>query len=158
MPRAAIVSPDPSNQAGGVERVCALLGDVLASQGWEVETVGPTYAPTRWQSRLGLNYPMLSRSATAVTRERRDLDLIVTNGFLGIGCPRGIPRIHLYHGTMVGNAQAQRGSVPARERLRRTASAGLTEALSGRGATRVACVWSWLPRRCCAATACAPTW
>ncbi len=140
MPRAAIASPDPSNQAGGVERVCAQLGDVLARQGWEVEIVGPTYAPTRWQSRLGLNYPMLSRSATAATRERRDLDLIVTNGFLGIGCPRGIPRIHLYHGTMVGNAQAQRGSVPARERLRRTVSAGLTEALSGRGATRVACV------------------
>ena len=140
MPRVAIVSPDPSNQAGGVERVCALLGDVLARQGWDVEIVGPTYAPTRWQSRLGLNYPMLSRSATAATRGRRDLDLIVTNGFLGIGCPRGIPRIHLYHGTMVGNAQAQRGSVPARERLRRTVGAGLTEALVGRGATRVVCV------------------
>jgi glycosyltransferase involved in cell wall biosynthesis len=140
VPRVAIVSPDPSNQAGGVERVCALLGDVLARLGWKVEIVGPTYAPTRRQSRLGLNYPMLSRSATAATRERRDLDLIVTNGFLGIGCPRGIPRIHLYHGTMVGNAQAQRGSVPTRELLRRTVGAGLTEALSGRGATRVACV------------------
>lgn len=140
VPRVAIVSPDPSNQAGGVERVCVLLGDVLTRMGWEVEIVGPAYAPTRWQSRLGLNYPLLSRSATAATREQRDLDLIVTNGFLGVGCPRGIPRIHLYHGTMVGNAHAQRGSVPARERLRRTVGAGITEALSGRGATRVACV------------------
>jgi glycosyltransferase involved in cell wall biosynthesis len=140
VPRVAIVSPDPSNRAGGVERVCALLGEVLERQGWEVEIVGPAYAPTRWQSRLGRNYPMLSRSATAATRARRDLDLIVTNGFLGIGCPRGVPRIHLYHGTMVGNAHAQRGSVPAHERLRRTVGAGLTEALSGRGAARVACV------------------
>jgi glycosyltransferase involved in cell wall biosynthesis len=138
--RVAIVSPDPSNQAGGVERVCALLGEALEGQGWEAEIVGPTHAPTRWQSRLGLNYPLLSRSATAATRARRDLDLIVTNGFLGLGCPPGVPRIHLYHGTMVGNAQAQRGSVPTRERLRRTVGAGLTEALSGRRATRVACV------------------
>jgi glycosyltransferase involved in cell wall biosynthesis len=113
---------------------------VLERQGWDVEIVGPTRVPTRWQSRLGLGYPMLSRSATASTRAQRDLDLIVTNGFLGIGCPRRIPRIHLYHGTMVGNARAQRGSVPARERLRRTVSAGLTEALAGRRATRVACV------------------
>jgi glycosyltransferase involved in cell wall biosynthesis len=140
VPRVAIVSPDPSNQAGGVERVCALLGEVLERRGWDVEIVGPTRMPARWQSRLGLSYPMLSRSATESTRKRRDLDLILTNGFLGIGCPRRTPRIHLYHGTMVGNARAQRGSVPVRERLRRTMSAGLTEALSGRRATRVVCV------------------
>jgi glycosyltransferase involved in cell wall biosynthesis len=139
-PRVVIVSPNPSNQAGGVERVCALLGEVLEDQGWEAEIVGPTRVPTRWQSRLGLNYPLLSRSATAAARARRDLDLIVSNGFLGIGCPGGVPRIHLYHGTMVGNAQAQQGSVPTRERLRRTVGAGLTEALVGREATRVACV------------------
>ena len=34
MPRAAIVSPDPSNPAGGVERVCVLLGSALERQGW----------------------------------------------------------------------------------------------------------------------------
>ncbi len=138
--RVAIVSPNPSNLAGGVERVCALLGEALEGQGWEAEIVGPTRVPARWQSRLGLDYSLLSRSATAATRARRDLDLIVTNGFLGLGCPPGVPRIHLYHGTMVGNAQAQRGSVPTRERLRRTVGAGLAETLSGRGATRVACV------------------
>jgi glycosyltransferase involved in cell wall biosynthesis len=41
---------------------------------------------------------------------------------------------------MVGNTRAQSANMPARERLRRTVSAGLTEALAGRGATRLVCV------------------
>ncbi|HUN77935.1 MAG TPA: glycosyltransferase family 4 protein [Solirubrobacteraceae bacterium] len=140
MPRAAIVSPDPGNNAGGVERVCLQLSQALERRGWEVEIVGPTRTPGRWRSRLGLGYAALSRSATASTRAGGDLDLIVTNGFLGVGCPRRTPRIHVYHGTMVGNVRAQRGSLPARERLRRTVGAGLTEALAGRGGARVVCV------------------
>jgi glycosyltransferase involved in cell wall biosynthesis len=123
-----------------VERVCAQLGETLQRQGWGVEIVGPTQTPGRWRSRLGLAYATLSRSATARTRAHRDLDLVLSNGFLGTGCPRRTPRIHLYHGTMVGNTRAQRGSVPVRERLRRTLAAGLTEALAGRGAARVVCV------------------
>ncbi len=122
-----------------MERVCALLGGVLEEQGWDVSIVGPARPPTRWQFRLGLAYPAVARSSTAATRER-PFDLIVTNGFLGIGCPRQTPRVHLYHGTMVGNTRAQSGAMPARERLRRTVSAGLTEALAGRGTTRLVCV------------------
>jgi glycosyltransferase involved in cell wall biosynthesis len=141
VPRVAIVSPDPSNRAGGVERVCTLLGDVLEREGWEVSIVGPTRPPTRWEFRLGLSYPAMAWSATEATRRTQGpFDLIVTNGFLGIGCPRKTPRVHLYHGTMVGNTRAQSGDMPARERLRRTVSAGLTEALAGRRATRVVCV------------------
>jgi hypothetical protein len=109
---AAILSPNPSNRAGGVERVCALLGGMLEHQGWDVSIVGPTYPLTRWQFRVGLNYPLLSRSAAAATRERSDLDLIISNGFLGIGCPRRIPRIHLYHGTMVASTGALGNDTP----------------------------------------------
>lgn len=138
-PHAGIVSPDPSNRAGGVERVCALLGNVLESEGWEVSILGPPRPPTRWQFRLGLSYPTMAHSATQATRTQ-PFDLIVTNGFLGLGCPRQTPRVHLYHGTMVGNTRAQSGDMPVRERLRRTLSAGLTEALCGRGADRVVCV------------------
>jgi glycosyltransferase involved in cell wall biosynthesis len=139
-PSAVIVSPDPSNRAGGVERVCAQLGGVLERQGWDVSIVGPTRTVKRWEFRLGLSYPALTWSATATTRTRRPLDLIVTNGYLGAGCPRGIPRVHIYHGTMVGNTRAQGDNLPVRERLRRTASAGITEALAGRGAARVVSV------------------
>jgi glycosyltransferase involved in cell wall biosynthesis len=123
-----------------VERVCALLGEVLDRDGWGVDIVGPTHSSTRWQFRLGLAYPALTWSATATTRAPRTLDLIISNGFLGAGCPRKIPRIHLYHGTMVGNTRAQGTNIPGRERLRRTVSAGLTEALAGRGAARRVCV------------------
>lgn len=140
MPRAAIVSPDPSNRAGGVERVCTLLGELLGRRGWEVHIVGPTIAPTRWRFRLGLDYPALTWSATSATRARPSFDLVVSNGFLGAGCPSKVPRIHLYHGTMVGNTRAQGDTLPVRERLRRSASAGLTEALAGRGARRIVCV------------------
>lgn len=139
--RVAIVSPDPSNRAGGVERVCALLCDVFERQGWEVSIVGPTRQLTRLQFRLGLNYPALSWSATGTTRDdANDLGLIVTNGFLGIGCPRRIPRVHLYHGTMVASTRAQSRETPLHERLRRAGSAGLTEALAGRSASRIVCV------------------
>lgn|GEM_PF-2368807 len=140
MPRAAIVSPDPSNRAGGVERVCTLLGELLERRGWEVQIVGPAIAPALWQFRLGLDYPALTWSATSPTRTRPSFDLIVSNGFLGAGCPLKVPRIHLYHGTMVGNTRAQGNTLPIRERLRRSVSAGLTEALAARGAARVVCV------------------
>lgn len=140
MPRAAIVSPDPSNPAGGVERVCVLLGSALERQGWDVSIVGPERRLTRSEFRLGLSYPLLSRSATATTRAKRELDLILTNGFLGIGCPRQTPRVHLYHGTMVVATKAQSDAMPALERLRRIAGAGLTEAFAARGAARVVCV------------------
>jgi glycosyltransferase involved in cell wall biosynthesis len=139
MPRAAIVSPNPANRAGGVERVCVQLADALEQRGWEVAIVGPTRPPARWEFRLGLSYPAMARSATAATRAN-SFDLIVSNGFLGVGCPSGTARIQLYHGTMVGNTRAQSGNMPMRERLRRTLSAGLTETLAGRGARRVVCV------------------
>jgi glycosyltransferase involved in cell wall biosynthesis len=135
-----IVSPDPANPAGGVERVCTLLGDVLERQGWDVRIVGPEHRPTRLQFRLGLGYPLLSWSSTETIRAQPDLDLIVTNGFLGVGCPRRIPRVHLYHGTMVAGTKAQSAGMPARECLRRIGSAGLTETLAGRGARRLVCV------------------
>jgi glycosyltransferase involved in cell wall biosynthesis len=139
VPRAAIVSPNPANRAGGVERVCAQLADALEVHGWEATIVGPARPPSRWEFRLGLSYPAMARSATAATR-MDSFDLVVSNGFLGVGCPRRTARIQLYHGTMVGNTRAQSGSMPMRERLRRTISAGLTEARAGRGARRVVCV------------------
>jgi glycosyltransferase involved in cell wall biosynthesis len=140
VPRAAIVSPDPSNPAGGVEWVCTLLAGVLARQGWQVDIVGPPRQPARWQSRLGLGYPALSWLSTDAIRAQRQLDLIVSNGFLGIGSPRGVPRVHIYHGTMVSATKAESGSLPRRERVRRTVGGSMTEAVAGRNATHVVCV------------------
>jgi glycosyltransferase involved in cell wall biosynthesis len=123
-----------------VERVCVLLAGALERQGWDVSIVGPERTVTRWEFRLGLRYPAMSWSATETIRAKRDVDLIVSNGFLGIGCPREIPRIHLYHGTLAGSAKALSDDMPARERLRRVVGGGLAETLAGRGATRRVCV------------------
>jgi len=123
-----------------VERVCAQIGAVLEIEGWDVSIVGPSRPVGRWEFRLGLGYPAQTWSATATVRGKPAPDLVVTNGFLGAGAPWRIPRIHLYHGTMVGNTKAQGNTLPLRERLRRTVSAGLTEALAGRGARRIVCV------------------
>jgi glycosyltransferase involved in cell wall biosynthesis len=119
--------------------VCLLVSDVLTSQGWQVDIVGPSRWPTRWQFRLGLNYPLMSRSATSAAR-LLEPDLIVSNGYLGVGGFRGAPRVHLYHGTTAGAMKATAHFQPRKELLRRTVSAGAAEAIAARGAAKVVCV------------------
>jgi glycosyltransferase involved in cell wall biosynthesis len=136
MGRAVIVSPNPASEAGGVERVCALLAQVLEEDGWEVSVVGPRRTMGRWRFRLALGYLGLSLDATAAAREH-DPDLLITNGLLGFGSSRKTPRIHLFHGTMVADTRAEGRALSRRERLRRTLGGALAEALAGRGATVV---------------------
>jgi glycosyltransferase involved in cell wall biosynthesis len=137
MPHAVIVSPDPDNAAGGVERMCALLADVLAGDGWEVSVVGPEREPGRWRFRLGGAYLASSRSAMRGARGR-PADLLITNGTLGFGPDgRRVPRVHVYHGTMIGDTRGEGRQLPVRERVRRILGGGAAEALAGRGATIV---------------------
>lgn len=122
-----------------MERMCVLLADVLERQGWRATIVGPLRLPTRWEFRLGLGHPVRSLSAAKAARSKHP-DLVVSNNYLGIGIPSRIPRVHVYHGTMVGGTKAQADSLPRRELVRRSLSAGVMEALAGRGARRVVCV------------------
>jgi glycosyltransferase involved in cell wall biosynthesis len=138
MKHAVIVSPDPNNAAGGVERMCVLLSRVLEADGWAVDIVGPALEPARWLARLGAGYLASSLSATRAAHRPRP-DLIVTNGFLGMSVPGGPQRVHVYHGTMVGGTRADSVGLSLAERTRRTFGAGLPEAIAGRGAT-VVCV------------------
>lgn len=139
MPLAAIISPNPSNRAGGVERVCTLLADTLQAQGWQTCIVGPQRAVAQWEFRLGLGFGAQSRAAGRRARALRP-DLVVSNGYLGGGGGGSTPRLHVYHGTMVGCARALSGQLPARELTRRALGGGLAEALCSRGARRVVCV------------------
>jgi glycosyltransferase involved in cell wall biosynthesis len=134
---AVIVSPDPSNTAGGVERMCVLLSGILEQDGWRVTIVGPGREPTVTLFRLGASYLELSYLATRAAR-RLAPDLLVTNGFLGMGTGRSdVPRVHVYHGTMVSDTRAEGTTLPWRERVRRTIGAGAAEAVAGRGTTVV---------------------
>jgi glycosyltransferase involved in cell wall biosynthesis len=138
MSHAVIVSPDPTSSSGGVERMCGLLAGVLEGLGWQVDTVGPGREPARWLYRLGAGPAASSWDATRAARDLRP-DLLVTNGFLGVGPSRGPARVHVYHGTMVRDTQSEWSVLPWRERVRRVVGGGLAEALSGRRAT-VVCV------------------
>jgi glycosyltransferase involved in cell wall biosynthesis len=139
MPSVTIISPDPANQAGGTERVCALLAETLERQGWCTTIVGPHRPPTQWEFRLGLGHPVKSLSATRAAREGRP-DLVISNGYLGVGISSRIPRVHVYHGTLAAGTRALAGGLPTREVVRRSLSAGLLEAIAGRGAARAVCV------------------
>ena len=87
--------------------------------------------------RLGAGYLERSYLATLAAR-RLAPDLLVTNGYLGMGTGRGdVPRVHVYHGTMASDTRAERTTLSRRERIRRTIGAGAAEALAGRGATVV---------------------
>jgi glycosyltransferase involved in cell wall biosynthesis len=163
---AVLVSPDVSNAAGGVERMCVLLARVLEDSGWSATIVGPEHDVTRWQFRLALGPIARSRSAVRAARAQEP-DLLISNGYMGVGygsgagaglhrghagVPRihaglsrghtGVPRVHVYHGTSVGAVRAVGSSVSRRERVRHLAGHAAAEALSARGATAVVCVSS----------------
>lgn len=132
--RAVLISPDPSNVAGGVERFCALLGGVLESAGWTTTIIGPAATTPFALARIGLG-PSLQ--ALSVTRQARaqEADLVISNGFLG--GPSGRRRIHVFHGTMIRHVTLG-GTGSRRYRLRQLIGGAAPEALCGRGATVVA--------------------
>ena len=77
--RVAIVSPDPSNSSGGVERFCHTLRDAIVSLGGTADVVSA--------GQLG----------------RVEHDVAVTNGM--VGRRTAAPRIHVYHGCWVDHVR-----------------------------------------------------
>jgi glycosyltransferase involved in cell wall biosynthesis len=130
---AIVLSPVPGGNAGGVERFCWLLAGILREQGWRVSIVGPTRQPGRWTFRFGGSPLVWSRSTGhAATAADRKPDLIVGNGFLGLGAPRGVPRVQVFHGTSVGEVLAARRGLLRRDFLRRLVGYWPVEALTCR--------------------------
>lgn len=137
MPRAVVLSPDPENRSGGMERFCQLLAGVLRDAGWDADIVGPGPPPARWVDRVGGG--TFSRSKAAIAQAVELLpDLVVGNNYLGWGAPRSVPHIQVYHGTIAGLTRAAGGGLPAQERFRRKVFHAGCEALAGRDATVVA--------------------
>lgn len=131
--RVAIVN---GGGGGGVERFSALLARALERKGWKAQIVSPSQEPSRWIPRLGGGALQTARRL-AREMDRIAPDLVVTNGPLGALHARSRPRIHVYHGTMVGHTLADVGT-PLRQRARALIGDSAAEALSARGAARVA--------------------
>jgi glycosyltransferase involved in cell wall biosynthesis len=136
---AIIVSPNPITATGGVERMSGLVVRILEERGWQVSVACPPASPPRSIYRVGLGSLWLSHAAARAAADLGPAKLIVTNGFLGAGFPSEIPRVHVYHGTMVRSSIATRALMPRRELARRMLGGGLSEVLSARAAT-VVCV------------------
>ena len=138
MAHAVLMSPVPGGDAGGVERFCRLIGEALEGEGWQVSIVGPTRQPTRWEFRLG-GSPLVWSTSTgrAVAAADRHPDLVVGNGFLGLGSPRGMPRIQVFHGTSVAETLASAPGLPRREVVRRLAGYWSLEAVTCRAGALV---------------------
>jgi glycosyltransferase involved in cell wall biosynthesis len=137
---AILMSPVSESNAGGVERFCFLLAEILGEQGWSTEIVGPRGQPGRWTFRLGgapLWWSVSTGRAVAVAAAAKRPDLIVGNGFLGVGAPRGVPRIQVFHGTSAAEILAVGPSLPRRDFLRRLLAYWPLEALMCRAGNLV---------------------
>jgi glycosyltransferase involved in cell wall biosynthesis len=129
---AIVMSPVPEGNAGGVERFSNLLADALRERGWSVSIVGPTRGPGRWTFRLGgsaLHWSLSAGRAAAAAAATSRPDLIVGNGFLGLGGPPAAARVQVFHGTSIGEAFAARRGLKRRDFLRRLVGYWPLEAL-----------------------------
>ncbi len=107
----------------------------------------PRRPVSRWLFRAGLSSVLASRRLGAAS-ELRGAELIITNGTFGWGFPSMIPRIHIFHGSLVAMTKAEQtglsktervaAGLPWRECMRRRIGGGTAEALAGRHATVVA--------------------
>jgi glycosyltransferase involved in cell wall biosynthesis len=136
--RRAVVLADAPGNAGGVERTSNLLRRVLEERGWSVGVAAPDREPPRWASRIGVRSLHLSHTVLGGLDEEQPLDLLITSSGYGLWAPSGVPRIHVYHGTMVEHTLRGDLDQPLRERTRRVFGDGLAEGIAGRGAVRVA--------------------
>jgi glycosyltransferase involved in cell wall biosynthesis len=110
----AVVSPDPANNSGGVERFCHTLADTVASLGGAADVV------------------------TVADLGKVAHDVAVTNGMLGRHT--AAPRIHVYHGCWVDHvrlgSRTSSDSLPWKTRFLLTGAA--KELWGGHHAYRIA--------------------
>jgi glycosyltransferase involved in cell wall biosynthesis len=144
MKRARMVLGGQRGALGGSERVADGIERILRREGWDIDWLCPADLPSVPRSA---RYPGLNQALQtwAVRRKLRDLpavDLTVSHGMYGTGA--GGPRVHVYHGTYPGLAEACRAGLPRLDYLVLTQVNGRFERWSGKGAHRVA-----VSRRAC---------
>jgi glycosyltransferase involved in cell wall biosynthesis len=135
--RVLVISPDPRQKAGGVERFCSILRDALRLVGHDVRIAGPARRSGPWAARFGLS-PLIESASVPNRLDGWIPDAVITNGLLGGLRRRGVPTVHVFHGTMVGNVLKVGAREPLRQRLRAAVGGGLAEVAAARGAVNIA--------------------
>jgi glycosyltransferase involved in cell wall biosynthesis len=132
--RAVVVSPDPSSDAGGAERMCHQIAAILERLGFDVTLLGPTGTLPSWVERHGGRFLWQAGEVRrAVRRIRPEPELVVTIGPLGWPGKRGPPRIQVYATNLLRLARYQAGRWHWRARWGFVGA--LAEAMAARGAT-----------------------
>jgi glycosyltransferase involved in cell wall biosynthesis len=133
-----LLSPTATGNAGGVERYTNMVAEILREDGWRVSVAAPTDQPGRWTFRFGGSPLVWSRSAARAARAVDPApDLVIANGFLGLGAPRAGHRIQLFHGTSIGETFAARRGYEPQDFLRRLVAYWPLEAAMARSGTLV---------------------
>lgn len=134
----AIVSPSLSQTAGGVEMFCSMLAEVLREKGANVRVFAPTPQKSRILRKFGLS-PLQQTLSMRRELRRWGPQIVVSNGTLGFFGRNSWKHIHVFHGTMVAHSLSDRTGHSFKDWLiKGIFGGGLSEALSGLGATRVA--------------------
>jgi glycosyltransferase involved in cell wall biosynthesis len=135
MSRTALVVSPAAGNTGGVERTSDLLRRALEARDWEVEILAPSEQPPRWASRTGVSQLWSSRRLMADVPPG---DLMISSSSFGLWAPQRLPRIHVFHGTLIEHTIRGDLNLPLRERARRAFGSLVAEGGAGRAATRVA--------------------
>jgi glycosyltransferase involved in cell wall biosynthesis len=133
--RVAIICAGTDTRMGGVERFSANLEGALEGDR-NIDRLSSQRTVPMNVARFGIKDVWQSRDATRALGG--DVyDLAISNGTLGWGAPKDLPRIHVFHGTSPTSAWCNK-ALPRRERLRSGLAGGVAEWLAGRRATTVA--------------------
>lgn len=136
--RIGIVAPSLNKTAGGVEMFCSHLAQVLKDQGHDVRVFAPAPATSRLLAKFGLAH---LQQAYSLRRELQNwgAQIVVTNGTLGFLGSNPWKHVQVFHGTMVAHSLSDRWGRSFKDWLiKGVIGGGISETLSGAGATRVA--------------------
>lgn len=117
---------------------CSLLAQVLRTQGHEVRVFAPAPATSRALAKVGLSHLQQAFSLRPALREW-GAQIVISNGTLGFVGSRPWQHVHVFHGTMVAHSLSDRAGRSFKDWLvKGVLGGGISEALSGFGAIRVA--------------------
>lgn len=121
-----------------METFSTMLATALRDHGYEVRIFAPEPPTNRILARFGLSQIQQSMSLRHALRDWNS-HIVISNGMLGFFGVNPWHHVHVFHGTMVAHSLADRTARSFKDWLiKGVMGGGISEALSGIGATRVA--------------------